>query len=206
MDVLPQSFGDFVYFTDQEHLPSTGNPSWFCSPDWIDGPLHTNAQVHIWGDPRFGGMVTSAWGGPDDENQNHDPLFMYYNGDFNDHVDIAGSVTVAGILGPLSIENRDRGVLALVSPGESVTIPSVTVSGDQKRMLAQVGEPEPSEAEPIEEPIGEPEPSQPPFGLESWTPVVVGGGLLAAGIAIPLAASGGSGSSSDAALPPVASF
>jgi hypothetical protein len=116
-----------------------------------------------------------------------------------------GSVTVAGILGPLSIENRDRAVLAVVSPGESVTIPSVTVSGQQKRLLAQVGEPEPSEAEPIEEPIGEPEPSQPPFGLESWTPVVVGGGLLAAGIAIPLAASGGGGSS-DGALPPLASF
>ncbi len=51
-----------------------------------------------------------------------------------------GSVTVKSIRGPLSIQNQDRLVLAAISPGESVTIPSVTTSGEQRPMVAQVGE------------------------------------------------------------------
>ena len=51
-----------------------------------------------------------------------------------------GSVTVKGIRGHLSIQNQDRIVLAAISPRESVTIPSTTASGEQRPMVAQVGE------------------------------------------------------------------
>lgn len=110
----------------------------------------------------------------------------------------SGSVTIKGIRGHLSVQSQDHAVLAAISSGESVTIPSVTAWGKQGAILAQVGEPEPSEAEPIEEePIGEPEGAEPPFGLESWTPVLVGFGVVAVGGGLLIAAGSGGGSSSD---------
>ncbi len=51
-----------------------------------------------------------------------------------------GSVTVTNIRGPLSVQNHERVVVASISPGESVTIPSSTASGGQGVMVAQVGE------------------------------------------------------------------
>lgn len=83
-----------------------------------------------------------------------------------------GSVTVNSIRGPLSVQGQNRVVLASVSPEESVTIPSTTVLGEQRVILAQVGE-------PIEEPG-----MAPPFGLESWAWVWIPVGLAA--IAIPV--------------------
>ena len=80
VDVGPQSFADFLYFTNMEHEPSGGAACWFTSADVIDGPLHTNDQVHIFGDPVFKGNVESGYGGPDDGNQNHNAAFLYYNG------------------------------------------------------------------------------------------------------------------------------
>jgi hypothetical protein len=80
LDVGPQSFADFLYFTNSEHEPSGGAACWFTSADLIDGPMHTNDQIHIFGDPVFMGNVESGYGGPDDNNQNHIPSFMYYNG------------------------------------------------------------------------------------------------------------------------------
>ncbi|MBN2565628.1 MAG: DUF4900 domain-containing protein [Candidatus Eisenbacteria bacterium] len=87
IDMAPQSFADFLYFTDIEHEIGTGNPCWFCSADVIDGPLHTNDQISIFGDPVFRDGVVSAWGGPDDSNKNHNKAFMYYNGDANGHIE-----------------------------------------------------------------------------------------------------------------------
>jgi len=80
LDVGPQSFADFLYFTNMEHEPSGGTACWFTSADVIDGPLHTNDQIHIFGDPVFKGNVESGYGGPDDPNQNHNAAFLYYNG------------------------------------------------------------------------------------------------------------------------------
>jgi hypothetical protein len=51
-----------------------------------------------------------------------------------------GSVTVKNIRGGLSVLNQDRVVLAAVSPKESVTIPSTSVIGTPRVMVAQVGE------------------------------------------------------------------
>jgi len=87
VDVAPQSFADFLYFTDIEHEVGGGTPCWFISSDEIDGPLHTNDQISIFGDPVFRDDVTSAYGGPDDSNTNHNAMFLYYNGDVHNHIE-----------------------------------------------------------------------------------------------------------------------
>lgn len=73
-------FTDFLYFTDTEHMPGSGNPLWFTTGDVIDGPLFTNDQISIFGDPRFMSGVASAYGGPGDNNRNHNAAFCYHNG------------------------------------------------------------------------------------------------------------------------------
>jgi hypothetical protein len=88
VDVVPQTFGDFLYFTDNE-LSSSGATIWFVTPDYINGPMHTNGQMLLWGDPRFGGNVASAWGGPDDGDPTHDPTFEYFNGNYYNHIESA---------------------------------------------------------------------------------------------------------------------
>ena len=82
-----QLLTDFLYFTDREHEPGLGNPLWFHSGDAIDGPLFTNDQMSIQGDPTFMELVTSAYGGPGDSNPSHDPLFLYYNGDQHNNIE-----------------------------------------------------------------------------------------------------------------------
>jgi hypothetical protein len=77
----------FLYLTDTEHEPGSGNPLWFCTYDVIDGPLFTNDQISIFGDPQFLDFVGSAYGGPNDGNQNHDASFLYYNGDDHNHIE-----------------------------------------------------------------------------------------------------------------------
>lgn len=89
LDVKLQLLTDFLYFTDREHEPSLGNPLWFHSGDSIDGPLFTNDQISIQGDPTFMELVTSAYGGPGDDNPSHEPLFLYYNGDPLDNIESA---------------------------------------------------------------------------------------------------------------------
>jgi len=88
-EVMTQSFAQFIYFTEEEHMPGSYAPIWFCSADHIDGALHTNGQIHIMGDPWFAGHVSSAYGGPDDDDPSHEPLFMYYNGSFWTHKESA---------------------------------------------------------------------------------------------------------------------
>lgn len=90
--VRVQLFTDFLYFTDSEHEPGSGAPLWFHSDDVIDGPLFTNDQIAIQGDPTFLERVTSAYGGPGDPNPSHSPMFLYYNDDqFNNIESAAGS-------------------------------------------------------------------------------------------------------------------
>jgi len=87
--VMTQSYAQFIYFTEIERPPNTSTPVWFCSADYIDGDLHTNGQIHIFGDPTYGGHVTSAHGGPDDSDPSHTPSFMYYNGSYYGHIESA---------------------------------------------------------------------------------------------------------------------
>lgn len=87
VDVAAETFANYVYFTHFEHTQGSGNPAWFISSDYIDGPLHTNDQIHIMGDPTFSGYVQSGYGGPDDGTQTHNPMFQYWNGDLHSHME-----------------------------------------------------------------------------------------------------------------------
>lgn len=65
-----------------------------------------------------------------------------------------GAVTVKSIRGPLSVRNQENVVLAALSSKESVTIPSITASGGQGQMVAQVGEEYPTGEAATEELLG----------------------------------------------------
>jgi hypothetical protein len=92
-----------------------------------------------------------------------------------------GAVTVKSIQGPLSIQNQDRVVVAAISPKESVTIPSVVVSGGQRQVVAQVGEyGQYPTGEAITEEL---------LGLSYWTWMFIGlGAVVAVGAGITYAA------------------
>ena len=90
-----------------------------------------------------------------------------------------GAVTVKSIRGPVSIQNQDRVVLAALSPKESVTIPFVTTSGEQRQMVAQVGEYPTGEA--LTEEF---------LGLSNMTWLIIGlAAVAAAGLGVTLAVS-----------------
>lgn len=67
-----ESFARFSYFTNSETNPVYGT-IWFYGSgtrqDVIEGPLHSNSQIHIYGNPIFQGLVTSTA-----------DSFDYYNG------------------------------------------------------------------------------------------------------------------------------
>jgi len=86
-DVRAGIFSDFLYFTDTEHMPGSGNPLWFCTGDVIEGPMFTNDQISIFGDPRFTSMASSAYGGPQDSNINHNAAIYYYNNSATNHIE-----------------------------------------------------------------------------------------------------------------------
>ena len=91
-----------------------------------------------------------------------------------------GALTVTSIRGPLSIHNQNHVVLAALSRGESVTIPSVTASGKQGVMVAQVGDYPTGEAATEEF-----------LGLSGTTWMVIGlATVVVAGVVIAVVASG----------------
>ena len=83
-----------------------------------------------------------------------------------------GAATVKSIQGPLSIQNQESLVLAAISSKESVTIPSVTVSGDQRQVVAQVGD---YDQYPTGEAI-----TEELLGLSYWTWLFIGLAAVAA--------------------------
>jgi hypothetical protein len=87
----PDYYANYLYFTDKEHMPGNGGALWFITPDMVDGPMFTNDQISIMGDPTFLGAVFSSYGGPDDHVASHDPAFLYFNGDQHNHVELAAS-------------------------------------------------------------------------------------------------------------------
>jgi hypothetical protein len=103
-----------------------------------------------------------------------------------------GAVTVKSIRGPVSIQNQDRVVLAALSPKESVTIPFVTASGEQRQMVAQVGEYPTGEAL-TEEFLGLSNTAltEEFLGLSNTAWMIIGlAAVVAAGVGITLAVSG----------------
>ncbi|MEE8572964.1 MAG: hypothetical protein V3T20_06855, partial [Gemmatimonadota bacterium] len=89
LHVKAELFTDYLYLTDREHEPGFLSPLWFHSGDVLDGPLFTNDQISIQGDPTFMYHVASAYGGPDDAT--NDPLFLYYNGDQFNNIESAAA-------------------------------------------------------------------------------------------------------------------
>ncbi len=87
VDVAMGPISLFLYLTNTEHMPGLGNPLWFCTWDVIDGPMFTNDQISIHGDPQFLDVVASAYGGPEDNNQNHNASFLYHNGDDHNNIE-----------------------------------------------------------------------------------------------------------------------
>lgn len=63
-----QNFSRYAYFTDLEKTPG-GTTIWFTSNDEFFGPVHTNDQIHIHGNPVFHEEVASGGASVD-----------YYNG------------------------------------------------------------------------------------------------------------------------------
>ncbi len=73
-----QNFSRYAYFSDMEKSTS-GSTIWWYSKDELHGPVHTNDQLHISGDPKFFEEVSSCAsdvdyysGGPPNDN----PEFM----------------------------------------------------------------------------------------------------------------------------------
>lgn len=58
IDLSPRSYTDYLYFVNRDVGP--GAPAWFCSGDTVHGPVHTNEQIGIRGDPVFEGPVETG--------------------------------------------------------------------------------------------------------------------------------------------------
>ncbi len=99
-----------------------------------------------------------------------------------------GSVTVKSIQGPLHVTSQDGKVLASLSTGESITLPSVVVSPKSSTMMANA-EPKSTE-EPAEE--------RGFLGLSTWTWVGIAAAVVVVGVVVGVAVSGGGGDHEEA--------
>ena len=141
-EVMTQSFAQFIYFTEDEHLPGSVTPVWFCSADEIDGAVHTNGQVHIMGDPVFGGHLSSAYGGPDDPDFGNTPSFMYYNGNYWEHLE-SSAPDNAPYDSPTFGDGYELGTTSIELPNYLDDIESIassgglTLSGNTKIVLSR---------------------------------------------------------------------
>ena len=104
-----------------------------------------------------------------------------------------GAVTVKSLQGSLSVLNQERVVLASLSSKDTVTLPSVTVKGPPKVMVAQAGETTApaagAEAEQWEL-----------LGLTTWWWVAIVTGVVVVAVVVALAAGGGGGGGGGAAI------
>jgi hypothetical protein len=51
VDLTPTAFTDYLYYTNSDVGP--GSPGYFRTGDVVDGPIHINDMMAIWGDPVF---------------------------------------------------------------------------------------------------------------------------------------------------------
>lgn len=58
IDVTPRWFTDYLYYVNRNVGP--GQMPWFFGGETIDGPLHVNDYIGIWGDPIFTGHIQSS--------------------------------------------------------------------------------------------------------------------------------------------------
>jgi len=102
-----------------------------------------------------------------------------------------GAVTIESLQGSLSVLNQDRIVLASISSKNTVTLPSVTVKGPPKVMVAQASEKSRDAAE-----------SSKFLGVSTWVWIATGMALGVALIAvIGITTTGGGGGGGGAATP-----
>ena len=102
-----------------------------------------------------------------------------------------GAVTVKSLQGSLSVLNQERVVLAALSSKDTITLPSVTVKGPPKVMVAQAGEKTSDQESESWKFLG--------LGTWWWVGIVTGVVVIAAVVAI--AAGGGGGGGSDFVCP-----
>ncbi|MBN2565257.1 MAG: DUF4900 domain-containing protein [Candidatus Eisenbacteria bacterium] len=116
IDVMQSSVTDYLYFTNRDVGP-IGTP-WFRTGDVIDGPIHTNGQLAIWGDPVF-----------TDDVQCSETTIVYNNdGDFletsassnppHDEPDFQGDLR----LGAAEIEWFDQGAVTTLKDLAGLTL------------------------------------------------------------------------------------
>jgi hypothetical protein len=60
VDSTPTAFTDYLYYTNRDVGP--GSPGYFKSGDVVDGPVHVNDEIAIWGDPVFHSRIESSFG------------------------------------------------------------------------------------------------------------------------------------------------
>jgi hypothetical protein len=113
-----------------------------------------------------------------------------------------GAVTIQANQGQLMLLNKERTVLAAVSPKESITVPAAVAEksfkGEKSPIkIAQVGE---------EEPAGAPEkaPKSEGWSTTTWVAIGVGGALVIGGIAALAGGGGGGGGGGSSSSPPPA--
>ncbi len=51
VDLTPTAFSDYLYYTNKDVGP--GTPGYFRTGDVVDGPIHINDMMAVWGDPVF---------------------------------------------------------------------------------------------------------------------------------------------------------
>jgi len=86
--VKDTAFNNYSYFTNNEYFTQCWGwwcwqtPVWFITGDVLEGPVFTNSEFHISGDPEFYGQVRSASdeiiymnGGPPNDNPYFDPSY-----------------------------------------------------------------------------------------------------------------------------------
>src|SRR4030042_2194030 len=94
-----------------------------------------------------------------------------------------GSVTVKSAQGLISVTNDDGALLASLSTGESITLPSVVASPKSPTMMANA---EPKSTGPLAEEEGF-------LGLSTWTWLGIAAAVVVVGVVVVVAASGGDG-------------
>ena len=58
VDLTPTAFSDYLYYTNTDVGP--GSPGYFRTGETIDGPIHVNDMMAIWGDPVFTSEVRTT--------------------------------------------------------------------------------------------------------------------------------------------------
>jgi len=96
-----------------------------------------------------------------------------------------GAVTVKSFQGSLSVLNQERVVLAALSSKDTITLPSVTVNGPAKVMVAQAGEKTSEKESESWKFLG--------LGTWWWVGIVTGVVVIAAVVAIAAGSGGGGG-------------